>query len=154
MTMKAVVIRNQGRGVEAWKLVDRPDPVPGPGQVLVRVRAASLNYRDLLMTRGWHRVAPKEDLIPLADGAGEVVALGAGVTRWKVGDRVVGSYFQTWQSGPLREEYWQHVLGSGSNDGTLAQHLAVRETGLVRIPSHLSYEEAVTAAHGRVAASS
>ena len=142
--MKAVVIRDHGRGVEAWKLVDRRDPAPGPGQVLVRVRAASLNHRDLLIARGQFGGRPKDDLIPVADGAGEVVALGADVTRWKAGDRVAGSYFQTWQAGPLRADYFQHMLGAGSTDGMLAQVVALPETGLVRIPSHLSYEEAAT----------
>ncbi len=142
--MKAVVIRNHGRGVEAWKLVDRPDPAPGPGHVLVRVQAASLNHRDLLIARGHFGGPLKDDLIPLADGAGEVVALGAGVTRWKVGDRVAGSYFQTWQAGPFRADYFQHMLGAGSTDGMLAQLVALPDTGVVRIPSHLSYEEAAT----------
>lgn len=142
--MKAVVIRNHGRGVEAWKLVDRPDPAPGPSQVLVRVRAASLNNRDLLIARGHFGGSIKDDLIPLADGAGEIVAVGAGVTRWKVGDRVAGSYFQTWRAGPLRADYFQHMLGAGSTDGMLAQVVALPETGVVRIPSHLSYEEAAT----------
>jgi NADPH:quinone reductase-like Zn-dependent oxidoreductase len=142
--MKAVVIRDQGRGVEAWKLVDRPDSAPEPGQVLVRVRAASLNHRDLLIARGHFGGPLKDDLIPLADGAGEVVALGAGVTRWKVGDRVAGSYFQTWQAGPFRADYFQHMLGAGSTDGMLAQLVALPDTGVVRIPSHLSYEEAAT----------
>jgi NADPH:quinone reductase-like Zn-dependent oxidoreductase len=112
--------------------------------VLVRVRAASLNHRDLLIARGHFGGPLKDDLIPLADGAGEVVALGAGVTRWKVGDRVAGSYFQTWQAGPFRADYFQHMLGAGSTDGMLAQLVALPDTGVVRIPSHLSYEEAAT----------
>lgn len=142
--MKAVVIRSHGRGVDAWKLVDRPELVPGPSQVLVRVRAASLNYRDLLIARGQFGGPIKDDLIPLADGAGDIVALGAGVTRWKVGDRVAGAYFQTWRAGPLRADHFQHMLGAGSTDGMLAQVVALPETGVVRIPSHLSHEEAAT----------
>ena len=70
--MKAVVIRNQGRGVDAWKLVERPDPQPGPNQVLVRVRAASLNYRDLMISHGVYGGPLKDDVVPLADGAGEI----------------------------------------------------------------------------------
>jgi NADPH:quinone reductase-like Zn-dependent oxidoreductase len=142
--MKAVVIRNQGKGLEAWKLVERPDPTPGPGQVLVRLRAASLNYRDLLMARGEYGGPLKPDLVALADGAGEIAAVGAGVTRWKVGDRVCAAYYPTWQSGPLRASYRDEALGAGSVDGTLAQYIALPETGVVRIPAHLSYEEAAT----------
>lgn len=142
--MKAVVIRNQGQGIEAWKLVERPDPTPGPEQVIVRMRAASLNYRDLLMSRGEYGGPLKTDLIPLPDGAGEIVAVGAGVTRWKAGDRVCGAYFPTWQGGPLRAEYFQQALGSGSVDGVLAQYVALPASGVVRTPSHLSDEEAAT----------
>ncbi len=142
--MKAVVIRNQGKGRDAWKLVDRPDAVPGPGQVLVRIRAASVNYRDLLIAKGLYGGPLKDDLIPLPDGAGEIVALGAGVTRWKIGDRVCGSYFQTWQSGHLRSEYFDHALGQGSTDGVLAEYAALPATGVVEIPATMSYEEAAT----------
>lgn len=142
--MKAVVIRNPGRGIEAWKLVERPDPEPGPGQVLVRVRAASLNYRDLMAARGLYGGPLKQDLVPLADGAGEVAALGAGVTRWRVGDRVAGAYFQTWVGGPMRPEYFEHSGGTVSTEGMLAQYAVLPETALVRVPAHLSFEQAST----------
>ncbi len=86
-------------GADALKLVQLPEPQPAPGQVLVRVRATSLNYRDLMVVTGRYGAVPLP-LIPLSDGAGEIAAVGAGVTKWKVGDRVAGTFFQNWQSGP------------------------------------------------------
>ncbi|NUP12186.1 MAG: NAD(P)-dependent alcohol dehydrogenase [Polyangiaceae bacterium] len=142
--MKAVVIRNQGKGVEAWKLVERPEPKPGPGQVLLRVRAASLNYRDYMIAKGVYAGPLGQDIVPLADGAGEIVALGEGVHQWKVGDRVASTYFQTWQDGPMRPEYFDHQLGAKSNDGVLAEYAVLSENGVVRIPDYLSFEEAAT----------
>lgn len=142
--MKAVVIRNQGKGVESWKLVDCAEPRPGPGQVLVRVRAASLNYRDLMSARGLYGTPLKEDLVAVSDGAGDVVALGEGVRRWKVGDRVCGAYYPTWHAGPMRPEYVAAMLGAHANDGMLAQYAVLSESGTVRIPSYLSYEQAST----------
>lgn len=142
--MKAVVIRNPGTGIEAWKLVERPDPEPGPGEVLVRVRAASLNYRDLMVAQGTYGGPLEKDLVALVDGAGEVAALGSGVHRWKVGDRVAGAYFQSWLAGPMRAEYFEHSGGTHSTEGVLAQYAVLPETALVRIPAHLSYEQAST----------
>ncbi|WP_146654908.1 zinc-dependent alcohol dehydrogenase family protein [Labilithrix luteola] len=142
--MKAFVIRNQGKGIEAWKLVERPDPKPGPGEVLVRVRAASLNYRDLMIASGVYGGPLKDDLVPLADGAGEVAALGDGVTRWKIGDRVAGAYFPTWQGGPMRPEYFERQVGARVTDGWLAESIVLPESGLVRLPDYLSFEEAAT----------
>ncbi len=142
--MKAVVIRNQGKGVEAWKLVDKPERTPGPGEVRVRPRAASLNYRDLMIARGVYGGPLKEDLVPLSDGAGEVVAVGPGVTKWKVGDRVAGNYFPTWQAGPIRPEHQARAFGAASLDGWLAEEVIAPEASLVRVPDYLSYEEAAT----------
>ena len=142
--MKAVVIRNPGQGVEAWKLVDKPSPEAGPGQVLIRVRAASLNYRDLMVVSGLYGDPPKADLIPLADGAGEVVATGPGAHRFRAGDRVVGAYYPTWLGGAMRAEYFAQSGGMGQTDGMLAEYVVLPETGVVRVPSHLSYEQAAT----------
>jgi NADPH:quinone reductase-like Zn-dependent oxidoreductase len=112
--------------------------------VLVRVRAASLNYRDLMVARGLYGGAPREDLVPLTDGAGEIVALGEGATRFRVGDRVVGAYYPTWLGGPLRASDRQHMKGAGSVDGTLAEYVAFPESGVALAPAHLSFDAAST----------
>jgi NADPH:quinone reductase-like Zn-dependent oxidoreductase len=83
-------------GADGLKLTELPEPKPGPGQVLVRVRANSLNYRDLMVATGRYGSGLTKPLIPLSDGAGEVAAVGAGVTAWKPGDRVAGTFFQNW----------------------------------------------------------
>jgi NADPH:quinone reductase-like Zn-dependent oxidoreductase len=129
-------------GPDALRLVDLPEPKPAPGQVLVRVRATSLNYRDLLVSDGrYGKVALP--LIHLSDGAGEIAAVGQGVTRWKTGDRVAGTFFQGWQSGPFRREMTNTALG-GALNGMLAEYVALSESGVVAIPPHLSFEEAAT----------
>ena len=89
-------------GDDALKINQLAEPKPAHGQVLVRVRATSLNYRDLMVASGRYGPGVPLPLIPLSDGAGEIVAVGAGVTQWKVGDRVAGTFFQGWQSGPVR----------------------------------------------------
>ncbi len=142
--MKAVVLTNPGKGVDAWRLVDRAAPTPGPGEVLVRVRAASLNYRDLMVAKGLYGGPAKEGLVALADAAGEIAALGAGVTGWRVGDRVMSAYYPSWQEGPYRPRYEGDSLGIGGRDGVLAEYAALSATGVVAAPPHLSFEEAAT----------
>jgi NADPH:quinone reductase-like Zn-dependent oxidoreductase len=130
--------------LDALKLVDAPDPRPGPGQVVVRIRACSLNHRDLnIISGGYTSVALKPGAIPLSDGAGEVTAVGQGVTRWKAGDRVAPIFVQRWLGGDLLPEYMPSALG-GPSDGVLAEQIVLNEEGLVRIPSHLSFEQAAT----------
>jgi NADPH:quinone reductase-like Zn-dependent oxidoreductase len=141
--MKAFNIAATGKGLDSWSRVDLPDPAPGPGQVLIRVRAVSLNARDLMVIGGYFPIPPKENAIPVSDGAGEIVALGAGVTRWNVGDRVFGSYYQQWHSGPFPADAELHALG-GPLDGMLAELVTLPESGVIRVPDHLSYEEAST----------
>lgn len=130
-------------GLDALVLVDRPLPEPQFGEVLVRVRAASLNYRDLLIARGAYSAKQQYPRIPLSDGAGEVVAVGAGVTRMQVGDRVAGTFFPDWLAGdPTRENT---RCGRGSEiDGMLAEEVAIAADSLVKLPEHLSYEEGAT----------
>ncbi|WP_438001503.1 NAD(P)-dependent alcohol dehydrogenase [Sorangium sp. So ce185] len=142
--MKAVIIRKNASEADAWTLAERPAPRPGPGQVLVRIRAASINYRDLMVARGLYHGERKDDLIPLADAAGEVVEVGAGVRRWKTGDRVVSTYFPTWASGPFRQAYRAAQLGAGQNDGVLAELVVFAEDGLLPAPAHLGFDEAAT----------
>ena len=138
--MKAFVIPT-AFGLEHFALVDRPEPVPGPGQVLVGVRAGSLNYRDLLVAKGQYGRGVTLPRVLGSDGAGEVVAVGEQVTRWAVGDRVVGCFFPKWSEGPITEAGTRGALG-GDHDGVLAELVAFEEGGLVAIPGDLSFEEA------------
>ena len=129
---------------DGLKPVEAEDPRPGAGQVRVRIRACSLNHRDLNIISGsYTSVALKPMAIPLSDGAGEVTAVGQGVTRWKIGDRVAPIFVQRWLGGELLPEYMPSALG-GPSDGVLAEQIVLNEEGLVRIPSHMSFEQAAT----------
>ncbi len=140
--MKVFEIK-QASGIDSLDLVERPNPKPGYGQVLVRIKAVSLNYRDLLVVKGAYSRNLPSGLIPCSDGAGEVVGVGDGVTRVKPGDRVAGTFFQTWISGGLDESKAKSALG-GAIDGVLAEYVLFHQDGLVHIPEHLSYEEGAT----------
>ena len=113
-----------------------------PKSVLIRVRAVSLNYRDII---AWKKLAGRQvdGRIPTSDGAGEVIAVGDEVTQWKVGDRVAGCFFQTWQSGRFELQHHKNDLG-GTLDGMLQETVCLPETGIVRIPNHLNFEQAAT----------
>lgn len=140
--MRAVAI-DGGFGLENLKLVDRDAPTAAPGQVLLRVGATSLNYRDLLMVRGLYNPKQKLPLVPLSDGAGVVSAVGEGVTKFRVGDRVMPAFAQGWIAGEPTKEKLGTTLG-GPLDGMLCEYRALGEDGLVRVPEHLSIEEAAT----------
>jgi NADPH:quinone reductase-like Zn-dependent oxidoreductase len=142
--MKVFQIPKGGAGIESVMPADRPDPAkPGHRQVLVRVRACSLNFRDLGIVRGSYRMPVGENIIPLSDGAGEVVEVGAAVTRVKAGDRVAGNFFQRWPGGDPSPDTHASALGGGI-DGMLAQYATLEEEGVVKIPAHLSFEEGAT----------
>ncbi len=130
-------------GIDSLELVDRPDPIPGPGQVRVKVRAVSLNFRDLLLVKGFYNPKLKPLCIPCSDGAGEVDAVGPGVTAWKPGDRVAGIFMQNWIDGEPTRAKTVGALG-GDLDGMLAEQVVLDQKGLVAIPAHLSFEEAAT----------
>jgi len=130
-------------GIDSLEFVERPTLQPGPGEVLVRVHAISLNYRDLLMVKGLYNPKLKLPRIPCSDGAGEVAAVGQGVIRWKTGDRVAGIFMQNWLDGPLTPAKSKGALG-GDIDGMLAEYVVLRDTGLVRLPEHISFAEAAT----------
>jgi NADPH:quinone reductase-like Zn-dependent oxidoreductase len=130
-------------GIDSLEFVERPTPPPGPGEVLVRVHAISINYRDLLMAKGLYNPKLKLPRIPCSDGAGEVEAVGEGVTQWKPGDRVAGIFMQNWLDGPPTQAKVKGALG-GDIGGMLAEYVVLKETGLVRLPAHLSFEEAAT----------
>jgi NADPH:quinone reductase-like Zn-dependent oxidoreductase len=130
-------------GIDSLEVAECPIPEPGPGQVRVKVRAVSFNYRDLMMVKGLYNPKMHLPRIPCSDGAGEVEAVGEGVTRWKTGDRVAGIFMQNWLDGPLTPVKTKGALG-GDIDGMLAEQVVLNENGLVEMPRHLSFEEAAT----------
>lgn len=130
-------------GLDSLEFVEKPTPTPGPGEVLVGVRAISFNFRDLLVIRGQYNPKMSLPRIPCSDGAGEVIAVGEGVTAWKPGDRVAGIFMQNWQEGPLTAARAKGALG-GDIDGMLSDFVVLKESGLVAIPAHLSFQEAAT----------
>ncbi len=130
--------------IDDLTLGEAPDPAPARGQVLVRMKAWSLNYRDLMVATGRYGVGgTKPGLVPLSDGAGEVVAVGPEVFRAKPGDRVCPTFMQGWLGGEVIPEARQRALGGGI-DGVLAELVLVDQADLVHLPAHLSYEEAAT----------
>jgi NADPH:quinone reductase-like Zn-dependent oxidoreductase len=130
-------------GIDNLELTETAAPEPKAGEVLVKVHAVSLNYRDLLVTLG--RYNPKMTLprVPLSDGAGEIVAVGEGVTHVQTGQRVAGIFMQNWLDGPTTASKHRGALG-GDIDGMLSEYVVLRESGVVPVPEHLSWEEAAT----------
>ncbi len=130
-------------GLENLELVERPAPEPGPGQLRLRLLAASINFRDLLMVRGAYNPKQPLPLVPCSDGVGEVVAVGAGVRSPAVGERVIPIFAQGWLAGPPRRDAVRTTLG-GPLDGTLAEEMVVAAEAVVPAPGHLEDEEAAT----------
>jgi len=120
---------------------ETPMPQPRAGEVLVKMHACSLNYRDLLMKSGQSASGETRSVVPLSDGAGEITALGDAVSQWEVGDRVCPTFFCDWDSGPFDMQYHKAARG-GSCDGVLSEFIAAKENSLVAIPDSLSYAEA------------
>lgn len=153
--MLLVPIANAAETIRQWQfaqsgdalelvLRDVPAPAPAAGQVAVRVRAVSLNRRDLMMMQGrYGRGGAAANGVPLSDGAGEVIAVGSGVTRFKVGDRVAGIFFEDWIDGDPTAEAIASARG-GNSGGMLSEVVVTDADGLVAIPAHLTYEEAAT----------
>ena len=126
-------------------------PEPGPGQIVVRVRAASLNRRDLMLMDGTYPLPAKPDVVPLSDGVGEVIAVGAGVTRVSAGDRVTSTYYLHWIDGPQRLAHVLEQYGA-SHDGWLAGYAVLEADSVVRVPDHLTDPEAASLTCGGVVA--
>src|SRR6202048_3585840 len=127
--------------VDGLVLTERSVPSPAVGEVLVRVRASSLNFRDLMIINGQYPMPVPPGRVPLSDGAGEVVAVGVGVTRFKVGDRVINSFFPNWFGGTFYAMPQQYVVDC---DGWLTEYKAVSAEALVAMPGYLTFEEAAT----------
>jgi NADPH:quinone reductase-like Zn-dependent oxidoreductase len=136
------LVRDGARGYK-MELTDATVRLPGEHEVLIRVRATSLNRRDVFVMKGQYPVGSRDSLVPLSDGAGEIVAVGHGVTRFRVGDRVAGTFFQNWLQGRPPANVASGALG-GSMDGMLTQYATLNEQGVVHLPKNLSFEEGAT----------
>ena len=131
---------NLGAGIDGLTVRVHEMPRPGAGEVMLRVRASSLSFRELMILRGWYPLPIKADVVPVSDGAGEVVEIGEDVTRVAVGDRVAASIFPRWIDGRFAAESTAQL--GGSLDGMLTEYAILDEDALVHFPDHLSFEEA------------
>jgi NADPH:quinone reductase-like Zn-dependent oxidoreductase len=140
--MKTYILEKGSTTLDGLKQTHLPEPQPTPTQVLIRVYATSLNFRDSLVANGAYFNGPmKSDLIPLSDGAGEVISVGPNVKRFKQGDKVAGTFFQTWYDGTM--QYSRPAMG-GSTNGMLSDLVALDEDGVVKLPDGYSFEEGAT----------
>ena len=138
--MRAWMLPAGSDGFDKLYQEERPDPAPGPGEVLIQVHACSINYRDFAVAAGKYFGGElKAPAVPLSDGAGQVVAVGAGVTRFKEGDRVQSSFFTKWEDGPPRAS---PALGDGLAPGMLAELVTLPEAGVVPMAESLDYAQA------------
>ncbi len=138
--MKVAAVKKPG-GLGNLVIENRPDPKPKAGEVLVRVRASSLNYHDFIVVLGG--IPTPDGRIPMSDGAGEVVAVGEGVTKWKAGDKVISLFFPNWQSGQVEAAGFASVPGDGA-DGFGCELYAGPETAFTRMPKGWTFDEAAT----------
>ncbi len=131
-------------GIDNLSVVERETPRPAAGEVLVKLNAASLNYRDVMVVSGTYNPRMRLPAIPFSDGAGEIIEVGEGVTRWNISDRVCSTVIAGWiDSGPTAETA-KTAIGAGAADGVLSEYRVFNENSLVRVPEHLSFEEAAT----------
>lgn len=140
--MRAYEIREFG--IDKLALTTSETPEPGPNDVLVRLRAASLNYRDVMVVSGTYNPRMKLPAVPFSDGSGEIVAIGEGVSKWNVGDRVCSTVIAGWYDGGASAEKSKTAIAAGGADGVLREFAAFNEDSIVRVPEHLSFEEAAT----------
>lgn len=137
--MKVYEVGTQ-KGIESLRSADRDEPTAGAGQAVIKFHAHSLNYRDLMVLNGWYGPPKPETLIPVSDGAGEVVTIGDGVSGVAVGDRVCVNFFSAWMDGPFGPQYFGSDLGGGA-DGTLAELGVFPADALVKLPDSFSYAD-------------
>lgn len=140
--MRAWEIVSAG-GVDALNLAERPLPAPGPGQVAIKVHASSINYRDLTTIEEPVSRGLPFPTVPNSDAAGEVIAVGAGVTTFEPGDSVMSCFFEDWAGGPISKAAMGSALG-GARQGVLAEHVVLDAGGVIAMPAHLDFEEAAT----------
>jgi NADPH:quinone reductase-like Zn-dependent oxidoreductase len=140
--MKAWEIREFG--IDNLTLTERDKPVPGPDDVLVRLNAASLNYRDVMIASGTYNPRMKLPAVPFSDAGGEIVEVGEAVTKWESGDRICSVVIPAWIDGGPTAEKGKTAIGAGKFDGVLCEYAAFNEEAIVRAPQHLSYEESAT----------
>jgi len=137
--MKSVEL--QSFGLDGLRTVERPEPVPAAGEVLLRVEAVSLNYRDLEIIEGRYAMPVTLPRVPLSDAVGRIEALGPGVEGWAVGERACPNFLLDWTDGPFQQRFFQQQLG-GNIDGVLREYMVLPATALVRAPAHLGLEAA------------
>ena len=129
-------------GIDNLRIVERETPLPAAGEVLVKLNAASVNYRDVMVVSGTYNPRMKLPATPFSDGAGEVIEIGEGVTKWSIGDRVCSTVIAGWIDGGASAETAKTAIGAGGSDGVLSEYRVFNENSLVSVPEHLSFEEA------------